>query len=241
MLRRAQIWAITVCATLFSGIAAVVMLLPYWLGSPSSDSPHRADAILVLGSNGGERVPRAVELYGAGSSSNVIVSVGTECSQSIAEGSKAAFDSLRHLGVSETIVTLQTASCNTWAEAHDAAKLMQSRGWRSVIVVTDPPHIRRTGFSFNHAFAHTDLTFTLVSTQPDWWVVGPWWKNDIARQYVQSELLKFAFYWLSANLADAKNAFTVVRLRFIQAFADAPTRDVRLDAQSRLTNRGACG
>ena len=131
----------------------------------------------------------------------------------MAEESKGAIAALNDLGLTEAMVTLQTASCNTWAEAHDAGKLLQSRGWRSVIVVTDPPHIRRTDFSFKHAFAGTNLSFSLVSTQPEWWDVGGWWKSEVARQFVQSELVKIAFYCVKASVADAAAMFSVAQSR----------------------------
>lgn len=188
-------YAIATCFTLAAGTATVAVMLPQWLSSPSNQTPQRADAILVLGSNGGERVPHAIKLCHLGAAANVILSVGTQCSQIVAEESKAAFAALTGLGLTEAMVTLQTASCNTWAEAHDAGKLLQSRGWQSVVVITDPPHMRRTDFSFSRAFEDTNFSDYLIPTKPDWWQHGQWWKNAVARQFVLSEIIKLAYYW----------------------------------------------
>lgn len=221
--QRSRVLRVAICGLLsLALLMGLIWHVPHWLDAPGSSLPTHADAIVVLGGNSGVRVNRAVDMYSAGVSDNLVLSIGTQCSAKIADDSLGAFAVLRERRIAEKSVTLQTESCNTWVEARDTAKLMQARGWRYVVVVTDPPHLRRTDFSFKHALADTGLMYSLVATEPDWWSSAPWWRNDIARRFVQNELVKLPYYWMRAAMVGTVAALKSASQSFANvAYADA--------------------
>ncbi|MEB0164716.1 YdcF family protein, partial [Glaciimonas sp. CA11.2] len=46
-------------------------------------------------------------------------------------------------GVKKNVLLFDTESANTWQEALNTKKLMEQQGLHHVIVVSDPPHMRR--------------------------------------------------------------------------------------------------
>ena len=51
-------------------------------------------------------------------------------------------------GVPADRITLDTAARNTWQSARNCAALVRERGWRSVLLVTDAFHMRRSLLAF---------------------------------------------------------------------------------------------
>lgn len=73
---------------------------------------------------------------------------------------------------------------------------MQAQGWKHVLIVTDPPHVRRVDWAWGHVLKGTGLQYTLVESSPPWWNASHWWKNKISKDYVISEYKKYAYYIL---------------------------------------------
>jgi len=47
----------------------------------------------------------------------------------------------------------------------------------------------------------TDLSYTLVSSDPPWWPGWRWWTNPRAAAFVDNEVLKLGYYLLGIRLA----------------------------------------
>lgn len=115
-----------------------------------------ADAIVVLGAqvhrNGRPsaalrgRVRRAVALYHAGYAPRVVVTGGIGES-GIAEA--AVMEALAVAwGVPEDAMVLEPRATRTLESAHAVGAIARGAGWRSVIVVSDPFHLRRSMLMF---------------------------------------------------------------------------------------------
>jgi len=138
-------------------IAAIYLILfhtnaAWWVASPLrvEAPPAPADAIVVFGGGVGEsgkagggteeRVQHAVEVYKAGLASRMIFSTGYLYSFPEAE-------SMRSLAVQQGVpagaILLEQRATDTHQNVVFTRDLLRERGWRSVILVSSPYHMRR--------------------------------------------------------------------------------------------------
>jgi len=139
------------------GLAAVYLLLfqtpaLWWLAEPLrvSAPPEAAEAIVVFaggvgesGKAGGgfqERVTQAVELYRAGFAPRLIFSSGYVFTLREAEVMKAvAVDN----GVPAHAILLEEQARNTFENVTLSARILREHGWRRILLVSSPYHMRR--------------------------------------------------------------------------------------------------
>ena len=110
---------------------------------PPSSHPERADAVVVLSGDHGERLPRALELMRLGVAPTLVVA-----------------------GEPDMVLTLQTCQepqpfevvClrprpdSTRAEARSTGRLAATRGWERMVVVTTTHHQTRAELLFGRCF-----------------------------------------------------------------------------------------
>lgn len=113
---------------------------------PPTDSPHRADAVVVLSGDHGERLARAKELL-AGGVAPTLVLVGTPDSVENLDmcAGRTTFD----------VVCLRPEPDNTRTEAAATAELARDRDWEILVVVTSTPHVSRARLLFDRCFPGT--------------------------------------------------------------------------------------
>ncbi len=116
-----------------------------------TDQARRADAIIVLGaavwSDGqagpslSARTQHAISLYQAGYASHLILSGG------LGKYPPSEAETMRQLalaaGVPDQALVLEDRSHSTEENLANAKALMDARGWRSALVVSDPFHLLR--------------------------------------------------------------------------------------------------
>lgn len=177
----------------------VLLLLPEWallgyftigaLLSYPAELPHRADVVVVvLGGGGGgvsTRYARGRELIVAGYSEHLILIEPSAAERADALGSLP--------GVR---VDFEASPLHSWQEAQVVRARMRANGWRSVLVVSDPPHMLRLRYAWASNFRGTGLTYTLVATDPPWWSDWRWWRNKASIDFVGNEVLKLGYYVL---------------------------------------------
>ncbi|MBI4342347.1 MAG: YdcF family protein [Candidatus Omnitrophica bacterium] len=129
----------------------------WWLAEPLrlSQSPQPADAIVVLaggvgesGKAGGgyqERIKRAVDLYRTGYAPRLIVSSGYTFVFREAEVMK---ELAVRLGVPEAAILLETDASNTVEHVRLTRDILQQAGWRRILLVSSPYHMRRALWTF---------------------------------------------------------------------------------------------
>ena len=173
----------------------LLVLLPAWalLGyltvgavlSWPAELPHRADVVVVLGGGDGARYARGRELIVAGYSKHLIL-----IEPSLAER-KDALDHLTGVGIWSDVQPR-----GSWGEAKTTRERMQAHGWKSVLVVSDPPHMLRVKYAWASNLRGTGLTYTLIATNPPWWSAWRWWRTRGAADFVGDEVLKLGYYVL---------------------------------------------
>ena len=169
---------------------AFVLVAGRWLAAPASSAMH-ADAIYVLGGDSGERVMLAADLYAKGMSP-VLVVTGLDGAPVEARpaylGWRGAMLATRSIPASA--ITYDEASSNSREEAAAAAKLAAAKGWKRILVVSDPPHLRRLQRVWGKAFAGSNVEVRLVPTRPRSWNEDAWWTDAKTTQFVLMELIK---------------------------------------------------
>jgi hypothetical protein len=169
-----------------AGVAMVGFLLAGVLLSSPAAAPHTVDAVVVLGGDGRlslERYARGRDLVLAGYSKRLILFYPSA-------------DDLRD--ASARVPEVEVVACmpapGSWGEAKVVSERMQAEGMRSVMVVSDPPHMLRLRYTWGSILRGTGLHYTLVATTPPWWPGWHWWASLDAAQFVGSEVLKLGYY-----------------------------------------------
>jgi len=124
----------------------------WWAAEPLriAEVPRRADAIVVFaggvgesGKAGGgyqERVRRAVDLYRAGHAPRLVFSSGYAFAFAEAEVMRELATSL---GVPGDAIVLETRAASTFDNVVYSARILESEGRRTALLVTSPYHTRR--------------------------------------------------------------------------------------------------
>jgi uncharacterized SAM-binding protein YcdF (DUF218 family)/glycosyltransferase involved in cell wall biosynthesis len=155
-----------------AGVGLLFFLLFYtpfvwWAASPLrlEAPPHRADAIVVFaggvgesGQAGGgyqERLARAVELYHQGFAPRIILSSGFVFSFKEAEVMRRlAIDN----GVPDAAIVLETRAANTRQNVLFTYDILRQHGWRDVLLVSSPYHMRRALLAWKKAAPEVGVT-----------------------------------------------------------------------------------
>jgi uncharacterized SAM-binding protein YcdF (DUF218 family) len=183
---------------LASAVAAYALIrAAHFLASPL-DEPRHADAAILLGGDAGDRVSRALELQRAGLVSTFLVT-GLE---EIADPARTAImdwrtQLLANAGVPASSIIRDSTSTNSREEAQLVRRLAKEHGWKRILVVSDPPHMRRLSFLWDREFAGSGVEVRYVPTRPRWWEPDRWWKSRRTAQFVIPEYIKlFYAVWL---------------------------------------------
>jgi uncharacterized SAM-binding protein YcdF (DUF218 family) len=157
--------------------------------------PVKSDLIVALGGELGERSEKVAELYRAGYAASILMT-------GFAGGPAEAREQYRHWrvrylaaqGVPQAAVLIDAGANNSWEEAVNTLTLMQARGWTTVLVVSDPPHIRRLTWTWERVFAGSGKEYRLIAAPMRDWNADSWWRDERAGIFVVNEYLKMAYY-----------------------------------------------
>jgi uncharacterized SAM-binding protein YcdF (DUF218 family) len=180
----------------FLSVSTTATLFFFSLGilvSQYAANPEKSDVIIVLGGDNGLRVRKGAELYNAGYATHIIL---TGLDERFYRPGHPNWRERRMiaLGVPKKAIKVDAKSKTTWDEAKNTSMTMEKNGWKSAIIVSDPPHMLRLHQTWNRAFNGSSKTFILVSTNPAWWHKMLWWKEKQSYQFVISEIKKNLFY-----------------------------------------------
>jgi uncharacterized SAM-binding protein YcdF (DUF218 family) len=157
------------------------------LSAPAGE-PRHVDAVVVLGGDEGTggRYARGRDWVLAGYSQRLILFYPSAAQISDVKATAP--------GVEIVGSTTAPGSSGSWGEAIAVRQLMQAEGLRSVMVVSDPPHMLRLLYTWGSVLRGTGLHYTLVATTPPWWPGWRWWRNPEASDFVGKEVLKLGYY-----------------------------------------------
>ncbi|CUQ65402.1 conserved exported protein of unknown function [Candidatus Nitrospira inopinata] len=181
------------------GVSAVVLMmgmlnLGHWLSAPRS-APQEADIIVVLGGGEKDRVRRAIDLYKDGYARRVLLTGLTADAER--RGDFRLHWRTRFLlagGVPFEVLLFDDRSRNSYEEAQNAARLMKTQQWRSALVVSDPPHLRRLEMIWQKVASQYGIEYRLIASEPKGWDAAGWWREKVWAKFVGMELVKLAYY-----------------------------------------------
>lgn len=167
-----------------------------------NDAPKQADAILVLGGEGGDfhRTGHAISLFQAGYAPLVVFSGGTMVGAGVACSSAQLSESAAvKMGLPQQAILIADEAQSTYEEALNLRHLVQEHRWQTVIVVTDAFHTRRADRTLRTFSPGTRI---LVSVAPDpLYDPSHWWQNEFSLVAVFTEVIKLGFYWAKYGIA----------------------------------------
>ncbi len=152
-----------------------------------SEAPFETDVILCLSGNG-DRIIKSAFLLDNGYAGKIMIT--TAASMSLAQKEQVAF---------ENIIVPESFATSTFEEALNAKKLLQTGRFKSVMIISDPYHMYRVKWTFDHVYKNVPIKLSYVATDPTW-AQGFWWDKKRSRFFVCSELPKILYYWLGHGL-----------------------------------------
>lgn len=183
-------------AALAGAIALYVGFLGagYFLEAPAQP-PAKADLLVSLGGDNGARIDRVLELYRKGLAQKILIT-GPDGGYSKTRASLRDWRAryLMEEGVPEKALLYDTRARNSREEAANALQLMQAMKLDRVLVVSDPPHLRRLSLVWGRAFTGSGKTYTLVASDMEDWDAEHWWRLSANAQFVFAEYIKLAYY-----------------------------------------------
>ena len=192
--RQAWRWIAAAALVLAALSVFAVLQAANFLQEPASQ-PAPADLMAVLGGDGGDRGLTAARLYAAGLAPRVLVA-GMEGSPP--EVRRAILhwrvQVLTERGVPPERLEFDFESNNSMEEALNTRRLMEARGWRRVLVVSDPSHMRRLSWTWRRVFEGSGLEYSLVASSPADWKPEIWWRDEKSGAAVILECIKIAYY-----------------------------------------------
>ena len=174
-------------------IVFVILALSFWveLGrfvSTPSDLPVRSDLVVSLGGDPGQRLKKAADLYFQGYARNILL---------VGEVPIWGADYLKGLGVEGEHLLVDARAKSSWEEAQAGYALATTKGWHSILVVSDPPHLRRVSWSWNQVFSGSEITLKFIPADLPYWKASYWWLDPESKRWVYSEVEKLFYYMLS--------------------------------------------
>ncbi len=137
-----MVWGVVAVVAYVALTAAQVI----WAAGRDSDAP--AEAVVVLGAAqyDGEpsgalrgRLEHAAEIYRAGRASRIVVTGGNQPGDRTTEG-MTGFVYLRNAGIPEEALLVENGSTNTFEQLSAVKVILDERGLRRAVLVSDPYH-----------------------------------------------------------------------------------------------------
>ncbi len=166
----------------------------HFLVAPAQ-APVKADLLLTLGGDNGARADRVLELYRKGFAPKVLLT-GPDGGHSKTRATHLNWRA-RYLideGIPEKVLLFDRRSKSSWEEAVNTLQLMQAMGMHHVLVVSDPPHMRRLSWVWGRVFAESGRHYTLVASDMEEWDAEHWWRLSSNAQFVFAEYIKLGYY-----------------------------------------------
>jgi uncharacterized SAM-binding protein YcdF (DUF218 family) len=168
------------------------------------DPLEKADAIMVLSGTPMRRGLEAAELLLMGYGQRLVLTREARDAGELAllergivvpENVEVERDVFEKLGVPrEAIMIPPTIHDSTAAEAETLRQLAAREGWRRVIVVTSPYHLRRAGFAIRRALRGADVQVIMRRTRYETAQPDAWWRRRRDIRTIVTELPKLIAY-----------------------------------------------
>lgn len=161
----------------------------------AEQAPSYADVIIVLsGDEQAKRVAYGAGLFKQGYANKMLMAGGASWAWS-ATCAEVMKKQAVHLGVPQDSILLEEKSATTYENAKYSLEVMQTRGYKSAILVTSHYHTRRAKIIFNSLFLDKGISLT-VCPIPYKTRTQKWWEDDVGVRSVATEYMKLIWHYL---------------------------------------------
>jgi uncharacterized SAM-binding protein YcdF (DUF218 family) len=167
------------------------------------DPLKNSEALVILSGGGEERLEAGANLYHDGKVRRIILTETDE----LQTGSSTPITTINYdtlasrYGIDKSkIYKTKRTSSSTFEEAEAVLILMKQKEWKSLVIVTDNFHSRRTGMIFDKIFKGSGIKVSVqpVNVKGYWYDPLKWWKDSESRDVTMLEYIKI-FYFLSGQ------------------------------------------
>lgn len=164
-----------------------------------TQTPQKSDIIVCLGGGLTERLEKTVQLYKSGySKSDKIILTGTLIGKRSDEDPhgflKIPF--LEKNGIERLNVIFIENTTNTYKEVLNIKKFMLKQGYKSVIIISDPPHSRRIKVLSEYSgFSENGLSVNIVGSDVSWWHKNYYINSIVSLKISVQELVKLLYFY----------------------------------------------
>ena len=163
-----------------------------------SQPPQKVDALVYLGGGAGERMLKALQLYEAGYASRILITSPKPTDPRLKNFyANCARRFLVGRGVVLEDVFIISNACDTYAEALQTANFIEKKRWNSVMIISDPYHMRRVKLYFDRVFLPRGLKPIYVAADVPW-MDKPWYSSGRQMKYVFLETIKLAKFYIQS-------------------------------------------
>ncbi|WP_456383357.1 YdcF family protein [Hydrogenimonas sp.] len=160
-----------------------------------SESPQKVDIIASLGGYRlKDRIKKAYNLYEKGYSKSKKIIINSDFDI-------YAFSYLKEKGVKEENIIFMKNASNTMNEIYFIKNYMLKNKMHSVIIVSDPPHLRRIKLMAHLAnFKKLHLRCIVIGSEAQWWNRNHYYRHGFALSNAISELVKLVFNYIKYGI-----------------------------------------
>ena len=164
----------------------------------TADPLEKADAAVILSGGDNTRIDEAALLYKEEWMDFVIL---TETGVSVPEwntdySNLMRFEAIQKGIPANAILISEQHVDSTADEARATLKLMNTRGFHTLIVITDPYHTLRTRLIFRDIFPEGDIKVIVHPVRNHWYQSKTWWHHLEGWKVTILEYIKLAAYFL---------------------------------------------
>ncbi len=160
-----------------------------------TQEPVQSDLIACLGGGTPERVQKSIALYSEGYSRQKLLLLTGEPREN------KNYIKKHH---PQTRYIVNPEGKNTAEEIRYLKRYMAEHDYKSVIIVSDPPHTRRAKILTNLISVDNDEKFSylFVSSEVAWWDRNKYYLNQRAFHFVLSEFLRIPYTYVYYGLLE---------------------------------------
>ena len=169
----------------------------------ATEKPIKSDLIVCLG--GGKdliRIKKSLELHEKGyDKSNVLLVTG---GTAFTQKDHNADDRMAYLSKQEENISViyNPYTKNTAEEMLFIKNYMKAHEYKTVLIVTEPPHARRVRMLADILAPEQKIDMTIVSSEPKWWSKKTYYLNKYAGYMALSEFVKMPYGYLVYGILD---------------------------------------
>lgn len=163
-----------------------------------NQSPQKADVIVVLAGDSGERTEYGVKLLKEDYANKIIFSGGLLYYKTTA--AELMKEHALDLGVLNDSIILEDKADSTLQNAIYSKDLIKKEDFSSAIIVTSNYHMRRTKMVFDKEFKDSGIQLTYCAAEDKNFNADKWWANNKSIIIVINEYVKLIGYWMGKGV-----------------------------------------